>query len=961
MPRLPRVGGRAGPTTGLRAASLAVDLPVGDNSDYVAAFNDLLQSARTELYSRARSEGWSGALSDSVVESCVYDLKTRYQRICTRSMLLELRIAGVLGELAGDDPQSRYRSFIVGQQSVAARMALSQRYPLLDSALREQARQWLSSCSLVLRSISKDHRTLNRRLGLALSPDRIVSVSFGLGDLHRRGRSVAVVTDELGERVVFKPRSFEVDSFLRSVASILGDNLGGEPFRVPRFVRAGKRRGWAAFIEPKECAQPADVCAFFRRQGNLLAVASVLGSADLHSENLIASEGFPYIVDAETILHPRLGDAQESPDAHRLFNSLLLPMAQAVFRGRPIADISGIAGRGGASWQEQPHVVDGGTDHPHLEWIRTEQAPASNMPILNGKQVDPAPFAQYVAEGFEECWTALGRSAPRLRTLLDQFRNSPIRVVPRATSYYGSLIGSLAHPDAMQDPVEFELVLQDLWRDVERRPALRGYIESEKRQLRIRNIPYYESTIGDTEVRDDRGRVCQHVIASAGADCLTRLSKITESTEQLAHYRWLINASLGISQPTPFVDQGPEEDIWLRGESLVTSAVQRIVEREARTLQSIAARVGDEYSWLTRRASLNDPREWIIRPPDASLYDGELGVGLFLTAAGEYCDDDDLKAVGRNVLRRALVRAGDGDCGLYSGAGGWIALRGYLEQYDVGTSSAWDSVARRVLAAVDLEAPLGDFVGGIAGLLVAGCYALGTSPLVDSVVERTIPKLADAVEVWLRDDQVLGGLSHGLAGLGCALVMGFEMTGRRSLAELAEVVYARQELLWSDEHQGWRDLRYDEGAEGDPYSMNAWCHGGPGIVLAKCAAAIRGTVAIDPARLELQIDAAFKLPPINASLCHGYIGNLCLLHRIASSGAVAAGTQLRQYERRCLERLASGPGVSADDIAADNPSIMTGRIGTAYGLMLVAGGDIPDILSWNLLQDGGAQSGPRHG
>ena len=64
-------------------------------------------------------------------------------------------------------------------------------------------------------------------------PGELTELSFGAGDSHRGGSTVAIVRGE-GWRVVYKPRSLAIDSALRGfVAELAGDHGSAVNIRVP--------------------------------------------------------------------------------------------------------------------------------------------------------------------------------------------------------------------------------------------------------------------------------------------------------------------------------------------------------------------------------------------------------------------------------------------------------------------------------------------------------------------------------------------------------------------------------------------------------------------------------------------------------------------------------------------------------------------------------------------------------
>src|SRR5262249_13165750 len=73
--------------------------------------------------------------------------------------------------------------------------------------------------------------------------------------------------------------------------------------RVPRVLDRGSH-GWCEFISYRQADDTKILSAFYRRAGELLALAYAIGTTDLHCENLIADGNAPVPIDLETVLQP---------------------------------------------------------------------------------------------------------------------------------------------------------------------------------------------------------------------------------------------------------------------------------------------------------------------------------------------------------------------------------------------------------------------------------------------------------------------------------------------------------------------------------------------------------------------------------------------------------------------------------------------------------------------------------
>lgn len=111
-------------------------------------------------------------------------------------------------------------------------------------------------------------------------PGELNELSFGAGDSHRGGSTVAIVRGE-GWRVVYKPRSLAIDSALRDFVAGLADDHGSAlNIRVPQAIHCGDY-GWVEFVAHRFAAGNEELLSFYRGIGHLLALMRLLSGSDL--------------------------------------------------------------------------------------------------------------------------------------------------------------------------------------------------------------------------------------------------------------------------------------------------------------------------------------------------------------------------------------------------------------------------------------------------------------------------------------------------------------------------------------------------------------------------------------------------------------------------------------------------------------------------------------------------------
>ena len=302
--------------------------------------------------------------------------------------------------------------------------------------------------------------------------------------------------------------------------------------------------------------------------------------------------------------------------------------------------------------------------------------------------------------------------------------------------------------------------------------------------------------------------------------------------------------------------------------------------------------------------TLGQDRCWSLAPVGLDLYDGLPGIALFLAHLGSVTGESRYTSLAEAALtgiRKNMRRAGP-QLTTIGGFSGWGGLVYSLSELGV----LWKrrDLLQEAVAAVDAIAPLVerddqfDIIGGAAGCIgaLAALYRNAPSRRIlevatacgDHLLGRAVT--ADDGIGWLTPAAAtvpLCGFSHGAAGIGWALLELSALTGEPRFRNAAMRAIAYERRLYSTDHNNWPDLR-EQAGNGNPVFATAWCHGAPGIGLAR----LRALPHIDDAVTRGEIHAALRAtagagPGMGHCLCHGDLGNLELF-LLASSLPMAA-------------------------------------------------------------------------
>jgi lantibiotic modifying enzyme len=198
-------------------------------------------------------------------------------------------------------------------------------------------------------------------------------------------------------------------------------------------------------------------------------------------------------------------------------------------------------------------------------------------------------------------------------------------------------------------------------------------------------------------------------------------------------------------------------------------------------------------------------------------------------------------------------------------------------------------------------------------------------------------------------------MSHGTAGIALSLLKVAALTCEPRYHETAMQAWRYERSLYDATAGQWRDLRTTVG-ETASFTC-AWCHGAPGIGLARLASL--DYVDDGDVRRDIERAVAATLSEgfdMNHCLCHGALGNL----ELPMIGAREARTSA---SRRVLDRpdwiaasdeafaritrdLAHRGPVCGSLAGLESPGFMTGLAGVGYQLLRLSNpDDVPSVLT----------------
>jgi lantibiotic modifying enzyme len=397
---------------------------------------------------------------------------------------------------------------------------------------------------------------------------------------------------------------------------------------------------------------------------------------------------------------------------------------------------------------------------------------------------------------------------------------------------------------------------------------------------------------------------------------------------------------------------------------------------------------GDIATYITQTAIWHEDRcTWIGAMPEegprgapvltyrsfgGDLYGGTAGVGLFLAEVASVSPERIVRDTAMGALRHAAGRAHRGGAtlghGLYSGTLGVaysLARSGQILQEPEFIGAAAEMV-RAVESATPQEGPIEcDMISGLAGQTIGFLVLarmLGDSSIVDRGIECARRILTHALTqgdglCWpsatMAHAPALLGFSHGASGIAIALLEAARASGKAEFREAAHRAFAYERSLYDAEARNWPDLRNTAGGKVRERSFATfWCHGAPGVALARIRAMelgggdfidLEAKTALDTTRSSVR--EGLESGQANFSLCHGVCGNAEVLlegPRALSTEAIAVAEEVAELGSRMY---ASNPMAwPCGTHGGSTPGLLLGLAGIGHFFLRLARPDVPSVL-----------------
>jgi type 2 lantibiotic biosynthesis protein LanM len=558
--------------------------------------------------------------------------------------------------------------------------------------------------------------------------------------------------------------------------------------------------------------------------------------------------------------------------------------------------------------------------------------------------------------------------------------HQPIRFVFRATQVYSSILKQSLNPKFLRDGIDRSIhfdILSRIGILSESKPLFWPLIKIEQDSLQQLDIPLFSANSdSDALVISPTQTIDKYFTKPSFDNVISCLNQLNNS--HLEQQIFFIEGSLYSRAAELNKDHrfSSSKQDHFDFNAVMPLTQEKIIDQGIKIAENLKKRsicsANGGATWIAPQYNFK-AKCFQLQPIGYSLYDGSCGVALFLAALEKVTHiarfrDLFLGAIQfmrKDLQSLALTQNCQGiakgiEIGGATGLGSIIYVLVRISQFLDDQSLFDDAQKAASLISPDLITADNrfDIISGSAGVIL-GLLALYKTSADSEIVEKAITcghhllnnrVVSDSGHrTWATlDKSLLTGFSHGAAGIAYALLRLYQVTGEEAFREAALEAISYERSVFISEENNWPDFR-ELPAQNSPTCMCSWCHGAPGIGLAR----VGGLNILDTPEIRQDIEAAIKttrkqkLSGIDRLCC----GNLGLTEFLFTAGQKlsqpelieTAMNQAAQVVARAEQQEHFSYGLSL----TFHPAFFQGASGIGYQLLRLAYPDqLPSVLLW---------------
>lgn len=829
-----------------------------------------------------------------------------------------------------------------------------EKYPVGFRTVLEMSNLLIQYLKEIEDNVIRDYEELTKIFDIY---GKVQKIEMNLGDTHRGKKSVAILVFEKN-KIVYKPRNLSVDEKFKEFIDYISCTIKCK-LLLPK-VKNKEMYGWQEYVESSNCNSEQEVKNFYYRIGIYTAIFYVLKATDLHMDNIICKGEYPVFIDLESLFQGYRGKRAKQNTNYEgyvkeirssVLSTCLFPGVVNYCNSK--YDISGITGKGGQILAKRALVLDKAFSSD-MKMIKKDYVvpEKKNIPVYKEKLVEPRKYAKQILDGFKIAYEFLEENQKDVISYLKNFFECPIRVILRDTAKYSLLLRASTEEKYMRDAKYRNQLFDRLWNMVGEEESFIKIVKSEEEDLCKGDVPYFYTFLLSTNLYDSKDRKIVDFFKETIYESVNKKIKSLCSKDKKLQME-LIEQSMAIPQKRWELREIKKDYRKISNSKLLDKKeVEKEIEKIYDRIRSMSY---DKYSPLDivyPNLKILPTSQWAFVPMDNTLYEGELGVSLFITGLYLIEPKEEYKDLIKRIVKFSELYEKKYKYNVNISAFYGEASIAYCYYY---IYLAMENEKLRELALKHLKACVEkieddnkfDLIAGCAGTLIIALRIyekekdqsllelaiLCGEHLVENVVH------INKIFGWFTaagNNMVLAGMSHGNAGIAWSLLELYKITKNTKYYDCAKMAIEYEDSLYNLEDNNWADLRNRENriAKGFPEPVN-WCHGAPGIGISRIFySEIMGKETymqdINNAIIKT-LESGFGG---SDCLCHGSMGNMeLLLLAYQKFGDEQIYKKISSILSDLIEGVREGKWLCGIPQKTDVVGFMTGLSGIGYELL----------------------------
>ena len=864
---------------------------------------------------------------------------------------------------------------------------LLEEYPVIGRYIGTAINQWHNNSEQLLTRIDLNSAEISSLFNVQLNPE-IISIKQNQGDSHNNGQSVAIITIKNGKheitRIVYKPKNLLVDkTFQKGIEDLSSLN---EMPKLKTFKILNKANyGFCEFVT-HEYSDSSKLDLFYYNAGRLMAILHVFGATDCHHENLICSGNQLVMIDMETILeadHKITSKEAIDKQIHSIrigleslrysvLRSGLLPNWICIDRNEPF-DVSALGVQANDISVKETVWTMINTDGMHVETsIRKAKTPTC-LPTQKELNLIKDGYVDKICDGFKDQATNIFKNKQVAKYALYNLNDLITRYVPRPTYLYYSIQSECFTPSAMRNALNHSLPCEKLYRSLlslDERPNQWAIADEEVRQIHEMDIPFFISNTRKVSLKTNNDiMIDSDLFLSDG------ITSAEKRIDELEDNQIKLQCSLirGSFQSKGFTHATKQNSSSKCREISDTENEPSIKEASYK-----AASIILEDVWKSAIYNSENEPEWLgidITPNDnyftfgvlgSSIYSGYCGIALSLIRFAEISRSRGLiykselwRERSKQILKKFYKLCIDSNRDnqlerfINNSPAGSIGTGGILQLFSILKNNGYveiEAISHDLISKINIKCLLdqnnADMLSGLAGLIPSLIhFNSNESKELALLLSHEIVKRQTRSGGWSNQQpglHPLTGLSHGASGIGLALLdSAFSLKQDSQVfknAFLRSIEY--EQSVFDKQYNNWPDFRQTSQAKSFGFS---WCHGSPGILLARIAAykiGLKDQMIQDDIRRSKKstlsiLNEAYSMKEYPDNLCCGLFGLLSILRIYYWLTGETAPSNVSAIESSLLKEMKMGKEYNLFNTSSGNlsiPGLFTGNCGIALAL-----------------------------